>query len=83
MNSNMARGTVFLGEQRLADLKRLAAERGITFHAIVDEFLRQGIERSRSGKKQKLPLLPPGMNMGRELVDISDRNRLYDIFDSL
>ena len=81
MNNNMARVTVVIGEQRLADLKRLAAERRTTLHAIVDEFLRQGIERSRSGKKRKLPLLPRGKNMGRELVDISDRNRLYDILD--
>ena len=81
MNIHMARTTLVIDEQRLVDLKRLAAARRETLSAVVDEFLREGLARAGSKKKRKLPLLPPALKMGRELVDISDRDRLYDVLD--
>jgi hypothetical protein len=72
--------TIIIDKQRLIDLKRLAVERRMTLSAIVDEFLRDGLARSaRKNRKQKL--LPRGKNMGRMLVDISNRRRLYEVLD--
>jgi hypothetical protein len=81
MNIHMARTTLVIDEQRLVDLKRLAAERRSTLSAVVDEFLREGLARAGSKQKRKLPPLPHGKDMGRMLVDIADRDRLYDVLD--
>jgi hypothetical protein len=77
----MARTTLIIDEQRLVDLKRLAAERRETLSRVVDEFLREGLERARSKKRRKVQALPPAIHMGRELVNISDRDQLYDVLD--
>jgi hypothetical protein len=77
----MARTTLIIDEHRLVDLKRLAAERRETLSAVVDEFLREGLERARSRKRRRVPPLPPAIDMGRELVNISDRDQLYDAMD--
>ena len=81
MNIHMARTTLVIDEQRLVDLKRLAAARRTTLSAVVDEFLREGLERAGSKKRRKVCPLPPALHAGPELVDISDRDRLYDILD--
>ena len=77
----MARTRLIIDECRLVDLKRLAAERRETLSAVVDEFLRQGLERARLKKKRKPQPLPHGKDMGRILVNIADRDRLYDVLD--
>jgi hypothetical protein len=77
----MARTTLIIDEHRLIDLKRLAAERRETLSAVVDEFLREGLERARLKKKRKRQPLPRGKDMGRMLVNIADRDRLYDVLD--
>lgn len=76
----MSRMTIIIDKQRLIDLKRLAVERRMTLSAIVDELLRDGLARS-ARKKRKQKLLPRGKNMGRMLVDISNRRRLYEVLD--
>lgn len=81
MNIHMARTTLVIDEQRLIDLKRLAAARRTTLSAVVDEFLREGLARAGSNQKRRRPALPRGKHMGRMLVDISDRDRLYDVLD--
>jgi hypothetical protein len=81
MNIHMARTTLVIDEQRLVDLKRLAAERRTTLSAVVDEFLRQGLAQAASRKVRRTSALPRGKNMGRMLVDVADRDRLYDVLD--
>ena len=81
MNIHMGRTTLVIDEQRLIDLKRLAAARRTTLSAVVDEFLREGLARVEVKKKRKLPALPRALHMGRELIDISDRDQLYEVLD--
>jgi hypothetical protein len=57
----------------MAELKQLADAQGKTVFALVDDLLREAIERVQAA--------PRGFNMGRELVDVTDRNALYDMFD--
>jgi hypothetical protein len=77
----MTRTTLVLDEHRLQQLKRLAAERQQTLSSLVDEFLRQGIEKTNSTPARKPRPLPRGKDMGRMLVNIADRDQLYDVLD--
>jgi len=77
----MKRTTLIIDKQLLADLTQMAAARGQTLPALADEFLREGLQRAHPGKHPKPRPLPRGKNMGRELVNIADRNALYDVFD--
>ena len=77
MNIHMARTTLVIDDHRMVELKKLAAARRQTLSAVVDEFLREGLERTKSPRKHKAQTLPKPFPMGRELVDISDRDRLY------
>ena len=76
----MARKVLVLDEQLMAELKALAAARDKSLSILVDQFLREGLERARATRKRRPPL-PRSRNMGRELVDVADRDALYDIFD--
>jgi hypothetical protein len=75
----MKRTTLILADRRLSDLKALAAVRGQTLSSLVDEFLADGIRRSRSPKKRRAPL--PAFDLGEPLVDISDRDQLYEAME--
>lgn len=79
MISHMTRTTLILQDRRLADLKRLAAERGETLSSLVDQFLAEGLSRSRAPKRRLTRL--PAFRMGEPLVDINDRDRLFDAMD--
>ena len=79
MISNMKRTTLILHERRLADLKRIAAERGQTVSAVVDEYLSEGIRRSRQPKRAKAGL--PVFDMGEPRVNIADRDQLWDLME--
>lgn len=79
MISNMRRTTLILDERRLLELKRLAAEQGRTISAVVDEFLAEGIRRSRAPKKHACHL--PVFDMGEPLVNIDDRDQLWDAME--
>ena len=81
MNYRMKRTTLVLDEHRLVQLKRLAAERRQSLSAVVDEFLRAGLEGAKSGRKVKPRRLPPGVDMGEPAVNIADRDQLYDFLD--
>ena len=63
----------------MVDLKKLAAERGQTLSAVVDEFLAEGIRRSRVPKRPA-PRLPV-FDMGESRVDIADRDQLWDAME--
>jgi hypothetical protein len=57
--SLMKRATLILDGP---EVKRLAAERGETISAIVDQFLAKGIRRATAPKKRRVPL--PVFEMG-------------------
>jgi hypothetical protein len=61
------------------ELKRLAAERGRTVSALVDEFLAEGIRRERAPKRP-LPRLPT-FDMGEPRVNIDDRDQLWEVLE--
>lgn len=61
------------------ELKRLAAERGETISALVDQFLAEGIRRARAPKRS--PLRLPVFDMGEPRVDIADRDQLWDAME--
>ena len=77
----MARTTLIIDEHRLVDLKRLAAERRETLSAVVDEFLREGLERSKSSKTRTTRPLPRPFHMGKPRINVADRDQLYDFLD--
>ena len=79
MISHMTRTTVILQDRRLADLKRLAAERGETLSSLVDQFLAEGINRSRAPRRRLTRL--PAFRMGAPLVNIDDRDQLFEAMD--
>lgn len=60
-------------------MKRVAAERGQTISAIVDEFLADGVRRASAPKKRTFML--PIFNMGAPKIDINDREQLYDVME--
>jgi len=59
-------------------LKRRAAERKETVSALVSEYLRRGLKGPGQVKEPE-PL--PSFSMGEMLIDINDRERLYDVLD--
>ena len=75
MISSMKRTTLILQERRLVELKHLAAERGQTLSAVVDEFLADGIRRSRATKRPASQL--PVFDMGEPRVNVADRDQLW------
>src|SRR5437870_13675495 len=58
-------------------LRREAARQGRTMSELVEAALRLPFHTSREIKKKKLPPLPT-FNGGKELVDIADREALYN-----
>jgi hypothetical protein len=76
----MKRTTLVLHEKTFADVKRVAAEERRTISEVVDEFLREGLERRRgrsNGKKIRLPTY----DLGTAHVDVADRDALYDLME--
>ena len=76
----MKRTTLILEERRLREIKRVAAEGGRTMSAVVDEFLAEGLLRSRAPKRRSAGL--PAFDMGAPRVNIADRDRLWDLMES-
>jgi hypothetical protein len=79
MISSMKRTTLILHERRLAELKRVAADRGQTVSSLVDEFLSEGLLRARAPKRRGAFL--PVFNMGEPMVDIADRDQLWEAME--
>ena len=70
--------TLNVDEQVMRDLKAEAARRGTTMSQLVESALRQLLEPSPY--EPDLPPLPT-FDGGGELVDVSDRDALYRVFD--
>lgn len=70
---------MILHDGRLAELKKVAAERHQTVSAVVDEFLADGLRRARSPRRRTLSL--PAFDMGRPVVNVADRNQLLEAME--
>ena len=75
----MMRTTLILHERRLADVKRIAADRGQTISAVVDEFLAEGVRRAQAPKRRTVTL--PSFDMGEPRVNVADRDQLFDLME--
>ena len=70
--------TLVIDDQVMSKLKQEAVRRGKTISELVESALRLFL-RPPSGAK-KLPRLPT-FKGGKPLIDISDREKLYDLLD--
>jgi hypothetical protein len=75
----MRRTTLILSDRRLAEVKRIAADRGQTISAVVDEFLAEGVRRTQTPKRRTVTLL--SFDMGEPRVNIADRDQLFDLME--
>jgi hypothetical protein len=71
--------TLLIPDPVFDDLKRQAAKRGTTLSALAAELLRKGL--AARPKPVKLPPLP-SFDGGPLLVDVADRDALYDVLDA-
>lgn len=74
----MAKTTLNIPDPLFRELKRRAVSRGETMSNLVAEYIRCGLEQK--AKAEKLPPLPT-YDGGPFLVDVSDRDALFDAFD--
>jgi hypothetical protein len=70
--------TLVIDDTVIARVKREAAERGCTMSQVVESALRLHFYRPHS--PQRLAPLP-SFDMGEPLVDIADRDALYDAME--
>jgi plasmid stability protein len=70
--------TLNIDDTVMTRLKREAARQGRTMSELVESALRMMLRSSK--KREKLPPLPT-FDFGRELVDIADRNVLYEAME--
>lgn len=78
---HMARTTLILDDQRLIELKRLAAAQQRTLSSVVDEFLREGLQRAKFSGQKKKPFKLRSFHLGKPRVNVADRDQLYDLMD--
>jgi hypothetical protein len=71
--------TLNIDDKVMAELKREAARRGRTTSELVETALRLLLQGPK-GKLTKLPRLPK-FHSGGALVDIADRNALYEAME--
>jgi hypothetical protein len=71
--------TLIIPDPVFRDLKRRAAERGTTMSALATELMRRGL--ADRPKPVKLPPLPT-FNAGPPLVDVANREALFDLLDA-
>ena len=70
--------TLNIDDSVMADLKREAARQGRTMSEIVETALRLLLRSQR----KRLTIRPlPKFSGGGELVDVADRNALYDVME--
>jgi hypothetical protein len=73
------KATLIIPDPVLRDLKRQAAKRGTTMSELATELLRKGLA-ARPKPSRLAPL--PSFKMGRLLVDVADRDALYDVLEA-
>lgn len=73
--------TLNIDDTVMERLREEAARRGMTMSALVEAGLRRILEESPAARR-KQPLEPlPSWDSGGALVDVSDRDALYDAMD--
>lgn len=77
MINHMKRTTLILDERSFSQIKQLAAKEGRTLSSITDELLREGLARRQRHRMPEVRTLP-SFSMGRPVVDLADRDRLYE-----
>ena len=74
--------TLVLDGPLMRRLKALAAERGTTLSALVDDFLRRSLKAAMSASASPRGRVPlPSYDMGEALVDIADREALHEAME--
>lgn len=69
--------TLVIEDAVMRRLKALAADRGVTLSAIVEDFLRRGLREASRVAEEVAQLAPlPSFSMGKPRVDLSDREAL-------
>lgn len=76
----MKRTTLILDPQAFRRLKQVAAAEGRTLTALVNEFIRLGLEARRTAKPARRKNLPV-YSMGIPKVDLADRDSLYSLME--
>lgn len=73
------RTTLIIDDELFRRLKRLAAQENRTLSEITQEVLRRGLQQP--GKPRRGAVKLPAFRMGRPLVDVADRDQLYEVLD--
>ena len=81
MTFHMKRTTLILDDHRLVELKRMAAERGQTLSALVDELLLAGLHRAKTPRPGRARRALLSFHMGKPRVNLADRDQLYQWMD--
>lgn len=68
--------TVIIADPLMAQVKREAARRGLTLSALMETALRLFLQGQKQPKRKLRPL--PQFNGGPFLVDVDDRDALYE-----
>jgi hypothetical protein len=71
--------TLVIDDQVMRRLKQEAARQGTTMSALVEAALRMWLENAKKGRRKPKPL--PVFHGGRLLVDIADREALYNAME--
>jgi hypothetical protein len=74
------RTTLVIDDELFRELKRRAADEGRTLSEVTQEALRLGLAPRQARRRPKRVKLP-SFHMGKPLVDLADRNQLYDVLD--
>jgi len=82
------RTTVRLNEQLMREAKKLAADEGLTFTALVEDSLRERLARAARRVRTEPTKLPVskksgGLRDGLDPAILSDNSRLADVMDGL
>ena len=75
---HMQRTTLLIHEQRLIELKKIAAEENRTLSDLVDELLRTGISWYEKSERRKRSVSLPTFAMGEPVINIADSDRLEE-----
>ena len=78
--ANHMKTTLNIDDTVMARLRRESARQGRTMSEMVEAALRLLFQANRQGPKKKLAPLP-AFRSGGHLVDISDRNALYNAME--
>jgi hypothetical protein len=73
------RTTLIIDDDLFRRLKRLAAQENRTLSEVTQEVLRRGLRDLPKPRRGAVKL--PTFSLGRPLVDVADRDQLYEVLD--